>query len=238
MLIVPQFLADTDVHAHNSPETYLHWNAVNWEGGDNANGPIPASSFEALDAILARLADRTLFPNLKTVVLAGHSGGAQVVQHYAVVGKGETVLADAGIHVRYVVANPSTYLYFSEERPVSPDQSCPEFNQWKYGWSGAPAYAQAMSQQAYEAAYAGRDVVYLLGTNDTNPNQAALDKSCSAETQGPYRLARGIAFFDYLQRRNPTMTTQRIVKVEGVGHDGDAMFTSPNGLAVLFDDQD
>jgi len=65
---------------------------VNWEGGDNANGPITVSSFEALDAILGRLADRTIFPNLKTVVLAGHSGGAQVVQHYAIVGKGEDQL--------------------------------------------------------------------------------------------------------------------------------------------------
>jgi len=31
------------------------------------------------------------------------------------------------------------------------------------------------------------------------------------------------------------MTTQRIVDVEGVGHNGDAMFTSASGLSVLFD---
>jgi len=35
-----------------------------WKGGDPAEGPAPASSFEALDAMLAKLADRRLFPNL------------------------------------------------------------------------------------------------------------------------------------------------------------------------------
>ncbi len=213
----------------------MHWGWITWQGGDAANGPIPLSSYEALDAILAKLADRTLFPNLKTVVLAGHSGGAQVVQHYAVVGKGEALLSPAGVHVRYVVANPSTYLYFSEDRPVPPLPSCPNFNQWKYGWDDAPAYAQAMSHDDYEAAYVGRDVVYLLGTNDNNPNHPALDKKCPAEAQGLQRHARGFAYFAYLQKRHPTMTAQRIVEVEGVGHDGDAMFTSPSGLSVLFD---
>ena len=45
-----------------------------WEGGDPAEGPTDASSFDALDAILARLADKRLFPALRAVVIAGHSG--------------------------------------------------------------------------------------------------------------------------------------------------------------------
>jgi len=233
--IVPQFLADGDIRANHLPKTYLHWNWVNWEGGDNANGPISVSSFEALDAILAKLADRTIFPNLKTVVLAGHSGGAQVVQHYAIVGKGEALLSQSGVHVRSIVANPSSYLYFSEDRPVRPVTPCPEFNHWKYGWLGAPSYAQTMSPHDYEQAYVSRDVVYLLGTADTDPNQSALDKRCAAEMQGAYRYERGTLYFAHLMKRNPTMTTQRIVDVEGVGHNGDAMFTSASGLSVLFD---
>jgi hypothetical protein len=34
-------------------------------------------------------------------------------------------------------------------------------------------------------------VIYLLGTADTNPDHPALDKSCMAEAQGPYRYVRG-----------------------------------------------
>jgi hypothetical protein len=235
LMIVPQFLADGDVRAHGAPADFLHWNWTGWEGGSVANGPIAISSFEAIDAILVRLADRALFPNLKIVVVSGHSGGAQIVQRYAVVGRGEDALAKAGVHVRYVVANPSSYLYFDAARPVAVGASCPDVNQWKYGWPGAPAYAQAQSPQGYEAGFVRRDVVYLLGTADTNPDHPALDKSCAGEAQGPYRYARGLAYFDYLHKRNPTMTAQRMVRVEGIGHDGDAMFTSACGLSVLFD---
>ncbi len=193
LLIVPQFLAERDVVAHGLPPDTLRWSLEGWEGGDAAKGPAPISSFEAVDALLAMLADRDRFPNLKHVVLAGHSGGGQVVQRYAVVGQGETALAARGIAVRYVVANPSSYLYFSPDRPQSDGSfsppsaaaSCPRFDRWKYGWTGAPPYAQRLSGADYESRYVKRDVVYLLGANDTDPQFPSLDKSCSGEAEGP-----------------------------------------------------
>src|ERR1700755_1935132 len=108
IMIVPQFLAGIDVDAYHLPADTLRWTLEGWEGGDPAVAPTPASSFEALDAILARLADRKLFPNLRVVVVAGHSGGAQVVQRYAIAGKAEAALKQQGIAVRYVIANPSS----------------------------------------------------------------------------------------------------------------------------------
>jgi len=80
IVIVPQFLAGIDIEAHGLPADTLRWTLEGWEGGEDAIAPSSTSSFEALDAILDRLADRRLFPNLKEVVVAGHSGGAQVVQ--------------------------------------------------------------------------------------------------------------------------------------------------------------
>ncbi|MEG2798029.1 MAG: alpha/beta hydrolase, partial [Pseudomonas sp.] len=65
------------------------------------------------------------------------------------------------------------------------------------------------------------------------PNHPALDKSCEAETQGAYRLMRGHNYFDYLKQRHPQLG-HRLVEVPGVGHDGDKMFTSPEGEKVLF----
>src|ERR1700756_5964144 len=110
-MIVPQFLAGIDIEAYHLPADTLHWSPEGWEGGDPAEGPQPRGSFDALDAILARLADRHLFPDLKQVVVAGHSGGGQVVQRYAIATKGEMALKAAQIGVRYVVANPSSYAY-------------------------------------------------------------------------------------------------------------------------------
>ena len=236
IMIVPQFLAGIDIDAHQLPPDTLRWSLEGWEGGDPAIGPTPASSFDALDAILAHLADRHFFPDLKQVVVAGHSGGGQVVQRYAIAGKGEDALRGEGIAVRYVVANPSSYAYFSAERPEpSIAASCPKFNDWKYGMDERPAYLAAPSPAELEQRYVARRVIYLLGTLDTNPNHPALDKSCMAEAQGPYRYARGHSYFATMQSRDKGTPNHSLWDVAGVGHDGDKMLTSPCGLAALFD---
>jgi pimeloyl-ACP methyl ester carboxylesterase len=117
IMIAPQFLAEVDVDAHNLAPDTVRWTLLGWEAGDPAVGPASVSSFDAMDAILAKLADRRLFPNLSQVVVAGHSGGAQLVQRYAMAAKGEAALTQAGIGVRYVVADPSAYAYFGPDRP-------------------------------------------------------------------------------------------------------------------------
>ena len=75
------------------------------------------SSFAVLDALLETLSDRKHWPALDLVVLAGHSAGGQFVQRYAVA-SAPTVLSHQGIHTRFVVANPSSYLYFDARRPT------------------------------------------------------------------------------------------------------------------------
>jgi pimeloyl-ACP methyl ester carboxylesterase len=236
LMIVPQFLAEIDVGAFQLPADTLRWSLEGWEGGDPAVGPTPASSFDALDAILGKLADRKLFPNLKQVVVAGHSGGGQVVQRYAIAGKGEAALSAEGISVRYVVANPSSYAYFSTERPEQTiAASCPGYNDWKYGMESRPPYLAVPTSAALEKGYVARRVIYLLGTDDTNPNHPALDKSCMAESQGPYRYARGHSYFAAMQARDANTPNHRLWDVPGVGHNGDRMLTSACGLQALFD---
>jgi pimeloyl-ACP methyl ester carboxylesterase len=236
IMIVPQFLAGIDVEAYHLPAATLRWTLEGWEGGEPAVGPTPASSFEALDAILARLADRRLFPNLKQVVIAGHSGGGQVVQRYAIAGRADEQLIRENIGVRYVVANPSSYAYFSAERPEPAiAASCPGFNDWKYGMESRPPYLAAPAASELEQRYVARQVVYLLGTLDTDPDQSALDKSCMAEAQGPYRYARGHAYAAAMQRRDAGTPNHKLWDVPGVGHNGDRMLTSPCGMQALFD---
>jgi pimeloyl-ACP methyl ester carboxylesterase len=236
LMIVPQFLAEIDIDAHKLPADMLRWSLEGWEGGDAALAPNPVSSFEALDAILAKLSDRRIFPNLKQVVVAGHSGGGQVAQRYAIAGKGEAALSRQHIEIRYVVANPSSYAYFNAERPAPKiAASCPGFNNWKYGMDGRPPYLANVTPAALEQRYVEREVIYLLGTLDTNPKHPALDKSCMAEAQGPYRYARGHAYADAMAKRDRGTPNHRVWDVAGVGHDGDKMLTSKCGLAALFD---
>ncbi len=240
-VIAPQFLTRLDVKVRKLPDRMLRWKARGWMDGEPAAGPAALSSFDAVDAILARLADRTIFPKLEQVVLAGHSGGGQVVQRYAVVGRGEASLRAVDVRVRYLIANPSSYLYFSAERPNAEgaagpfiSASCPEFNRWKYGMDERPAYAAGRSPEELERDYARRDVTYLIGAKDTDPDHPALDKSCAAEAQGPHRLARGHAYFAYLKSRSRGEFNQRIHDVSGVGHQAGKMLTSACALAALF----
>ena len=209
--------------------------------GDAALNPYPISSFEVIDTILMHLANREIFPHLQQVVLVGHSAGGQLVQCYAVVGHEESVLQKVGIHIRCVVANPSSYLYFNDQRPTRSgkfgrfDQTkCSNFNSWKYGLAnGTPAYVTQATPKRLEQTYASREVIYLLGTADTNPDLPALDKSCAAEAQGPTHLARGLAYMAYMKLHQNKLN-QRLMKVPGVGHDEVKMLTSVEGVKALY----
>ncbi|WP_406806150.1 alpha/beta hydrolase [Burkholderia semiarida] len=237
MVVAPQFLTRADVRAFSLPAPTLAWTQEGWKGGEPARQPGPISSFAALDALLAHFADRSRYPSLSTVVVIGHSAGAQLLQRYAVAGREGDALARTGIAVRYVVANPSSYLYFDDERPNAEAMAggaCPRATEWKYGLKSAPPYVAAQDVRDLETRYVARHVVYLLGQADTNPTTHFIDRSCAAMAQGPYRLARGLAYFDYLKKRHPDDLAQQVVEVPGVGHDGLGMFTSACGLAVLF----
>jgi pimeloyl-ACP methyl ester carboxylesterase len=235
LVIAPQFLNDTDLVRHPQSDSVLRWHGNDWMAGGLSTGPLALSSFAALDQIIDRISDRREFPDVKQIVIAGHSGGGQVVQRYALLAHDHPALAAAGVKIRYVVANPSSYAYFNEQRPVAFNHAqCPGFNRWKYGLTDMPIYAGGQTAPQIEGIYIKRDVTYLLGQQDTDPQHPALDKGCEAETQGAYRLIRGHNFFDYLLRRNPQGVNQRLVEVPGVGHNGDGMFTSPEGQKVLF----
>ena len=234
LVIAPQFLNESDVKRNHLDNQLLHWNGNDWMAGEPSTGPGQISSYGALDQIIKHLGNRKLFPALKEIVVAGHSGGGQVVQRFALTSHDHPKLQTEGIGLRYVVANPSSYAYFSPQRPVKFDAaSCPGFNDWKYGLRNLPAYAKGRSVEALEQAYVSRNITYLLGQQDTDPNHHALDKGCEAETQGAYRLIRGHNYFDYLKQRHPQLG-HRLVEVPGVGHNGDGMFTSPEGQKVLF----
>jgi len=235
LVIAPQFLNETDIALHPVADTVLRWQGNDWMAGGLSTAPFALSSYAALDQIIARLGDRRQFPDVKEVVIAGHSGGAQVVQRYALLNHDQPELKAAGVHVRYVVANPSSYAYFDERRPLAFSHAkCPDYNRWKYGLTDLPAYADGQTPAQLEANYVQQDIVYLLGQQDIDPNHPALDKSCEAEAQGAYRLARGRSYFEYLKRRHPQGLSQQLVEVPGVGHNGDGMFTSPEGQKVLF----
>lgn len=235
LVIAPQFLNEADIARHDLPDKVLRWRGNEWMAGDLSTAPEALSSYAVLDRLLTRLSNRLEYPTLKEVVIAGHSGGAQVVQRFAMMGEDQPALRQAGVKVRYVIANPSSYAYFDKQRAVAVDPAkCPTFNDWKYGLNHLPSYAKGQTAKTLEQRYIERDITYLLGELDTNAAQPALDKTCAALAQGPSRKERGLNYFKYLTQRHPHDLNQHLVEVPGVGHNGDKMFTSPEGLDALF----
>jgi pimeloyl-ACP methyl ester carboxylesterase len=231
LLIAPQFVEHDDLAGHSVPADTLWWDDQ-WPGGSDARSPAPVSTYDVFDAMLARLADPARFPAMREITIVGHSAGGQIVQRYAVVGKAHELDPGARVPVHLIVSNPSSYFYFSNDRPA-PQAGCADVNQWRYGLAGAPPYVTGTPDEL-EHRYVARRVTYLLGTADTNPNEGDLDRSCGAEAQGPYRFARGMYYIGYLARRHPDGTNQTYAFVRGVGHNNREMFTSACGLAVLF----
>jgi pimeloyl-ACP methyl ester carboxylesterase len=242
LIIAPQFLREVDIPAHRLGPKILRWSQGEWSAGEDAMAPIALSSFGVLDAIVQRLGDRRLFPALQQIVIAGHSAGGQIVQRYAVVGLAPKALP-ADLHVRFVIANPSSFLYFDDLRPAPGGAlvpfpgaaACRRFNRWRYGPRDAPAYVADASFAALEQAYAASDVIYLQGTADNDPKHPDLDTSCAGEAQGANRYERGNAYFHYMQSRHPGGGAQRFWQVPGVAHDASRMFNSECGLAAVFD---
>ena len=90
LLIAPNFFAPQDAKKHTLDGMPL-WrtsgsgNQPGWNGGwDAVNWPWPLSSFQPLDDLLNAFLERTRFPQLERIVVAGHSGGGQIVHRYAV----------------------------------------------------------------------------------------------------------------------------------------------------------
>ena len=248
VIVAPQFLSEVDAVRYPVPLDVPVWSVDGWKEGDlseirrDDSTDRRVSSFAALDALLQMLSDRQHWPALDLVVLAGHSAGGQFVQRYAVAGHAPTMLSQHGIHTRFVVANPSSYLYFDTRRPTEhgfapfPQTHCRGFDHYKYGLQAPNAYVAAQTPQALMSHYARQQVIYLLGTLDADAAHPFLDRSCAAEAQGPTRLARGQAYYRYLSvvLGHEVVRRQHRVLIEGVGHDHQGMFQSPCAIAWLF----
>ncbi len=228
LIVAPQFLADVDPAGDA-----LCWQVEGWKGGYPALGPASLSSFGAMDSLIGLLATEP-GPD-PAVVVFGSSAGGQFVNRYAAVGRGPDVLAARGLRVRFVVANPSTYLYFSRDRPVAvPDGG--QVNDWRYGFGHAPGYVDANPRRSLER-YLGRDVTIVLGELDNDGASLLLEVSPAAMAQGANRLDRGLRYDQHvrgLARAAGLPFRHRLVRLAGVGHTAADVLAAPQTRKIVF----
>ena len=219
-------------------------NEVNWScGGDSwRSGGVALSndkltSYDLMDELLRKLGRKNVFPNLKSIVLAGHSAGGQFVTRYEMANK---VHDSLGVPILYVVSNPSSYAYLDatrpaadgkEFRPFSDGRNCVTFDRWPYGLQSRTGYAAQTPEDVLKKQLVSRPVVYLLGEIDILP-LGGFDSSCPAMAQGPTRLARGQAFASYVNQKFGAQ--HKVTVVPLCGHNARCMFTSEAALALVF----
>jgi pimeloyl-ACP methyl ester carboxylesterase len=212
------------------------WWADDWREGGASGG---LSSYTAMDNLIATLRSG-YFPNLKWVVVCGHSAGGQFTQRYAAFTDIDLRSAPNSPFIKFVPANPSSYVYLNEYRPgpnntwIIPQEcsSGDHYNEWKYGLDGLYGYTAARGVNWPRTHLPTCQVELLAGTADVNEDHG-FDASCAAMRQGPTRYERAHNFNAYMDQFYPSNRFS-ITDVPGVGHDSTLMFASPQGRAALF----
>jgi len=183
-----------------------------------------------LDDLLLKIQASDVFPNLRSVVVAGHSAGGQFVTNYEMTNRLHEQLR---IPPTYVTANASVYAYPDDERPVSvTTRGCPTFANWPFGLSARTGYAARPSADEIVQQAARRSVTYLVGELDTQPLEGGFYGSCAGRAQGATRFARGVAFGKHMSERYKA--GHAAIAVPGCAHSESCMFLSRAGLGVLF----
>jgi len=255
IILAPHTLTERDLRTYDlDDDEKIAFFSGGWRQGDNSLDtedhprPFTASNYEFYDEMLTQLANRSVFPNLKKIVFTGHSAGGQVTNRYAAGTKvPDTVLRPAGIEIRFIVANPSSYVYFNGERRVAGTldqfdipteqelENAPRYNRYIYGMEGLNPYMSAAGVDLIRNQYQRREVYIFLGEQDRG--SASLDSSAGAMLEGRFRYERGRIYHNYVQHVFGAGTgyLHKKAVAMGLAHDGNGMYNSPQGQRLLFD---
>ena len=256
LVIAPHMIDRTDRAEPNE----IAWQ-TSWRTGGPALADASLSSFDFVDEILRKLAKKAVFPNLKHIVVAGHSAGGQYVNRYAMSNKVHDTL---GVAVSYVVANPSSYAwpdkvrplvegdaepaaakdgwnYMPSANPLPPHTNftfgpfdatkAPTYNNWPAGFENRTGYTAQLTNEQLRKQLVERPTTFLLGQVDTLP-LGGFDSSPSSMAQGPTRRARGEAYVKYV---NEVLGAKhRIFIVSECGHNDRCVYTTGKVLPFIF----
>jgi len=254
IVIAPHFTACNDKLEPN--EVGWSCNGDSWRSGGLAATHKELSSFDFMDEIVRKLGKKSVFPNLKAIVVAGHSAGGQYVTRYEMANRVHDTI---GTPMTYVVANPSSYAWPSATRPLPADDatlenakgawntekphtafsygpfdatSCQNYDRWPAGFTNRTAgYTAKTTDDQLKQQLVSRPTTYLLGQVDTLP-LGGFDSSCTAMAQGATRRARGEAFAKYVNEQLGAKHAIQIVPE--CGHNDRCVYTTDAVFPVIF----
>jgi len=258
VVIAPR-LSSADGNCRNAlADNEVSWSCTgdSWRSGGASVNHRELTSFDFVDQILNKLADKTIFPNMSAIVVAGHSAGGQFVARYQMANRVHETL---GVHVSYVVANPSSYAWPDGSRPQSIDDAAPDnakaawesekphtkftygpfeasaclnYNRWPAGLENRTSgYTAKMTDDQLKKQLVARPTTFLFGQVDVLP-LGGFDSSCPAMAQGATRRARGEAYVKYVNEK--LGAAHHIEIVPECGHNDRCIYTTDAVLPFIF----
>ena len=258
VVIAPSFLSADRGCMDKLQPNEVSWSCRgdSWRSGGTALSDPKLTSFDFVDELLRRLADKKTFPNLTSIVIAGHSAGGQFVSRYEMANRvGDTL----GVAVSYVVANPSSYAWPDPSRVLPVDDAsvesavggwkletphtkfsygpfdaskAPDYDLWPYGLEKRTGgYTAKMTDDQLKKQLVSRPTTYLLSQVDTLP-LGGFDSSPNAMAQGATRRARGEAFVKYINENLGAKAG--VIIVPECGHNDRCVYTTDAVLKVIF----
>lgn len=250
LIVAPQFFGVNSIK-QQIPNGLLAWKVSPYRGSSLACiGPqkedISFSAHNVMNQLLTNIANSDRFPNLKTVVVCGHSSGGQMAQRYAIT---SAFRPKKGVAVRFVASGPSSYAYLNEKRPRQGSpvtfesldgemlEKYPLYNNWGFGLENRYQAFRRAKDDYLRQRYASRRVLYLCGSKDNNPNDPSMSTNYGAMLQGRNRLERMKLFYAHLidVYGEDIKKTHAMAIASGVDHNGFKAYASPAGLKFLFD---
>jgi hypothetical protein len=211
------------------------------------------SAYAFTDALVEKLSSCENFPNLRDVVVIGHSGGGQHTGRYAAVTP--VVERFARLRFKFVPTNPSTWAFLNDQRWANNqwtndtdlilaevnsqpfDTQCTSigsYNRWGRGLdritNSSYISGQELSADQIRNNWRSRNIVYFIGDED-NCDCGSMDSSCTARTQGPFRLQRAHSMYNNVTEFFPPFdgAVHELSEGPGCGHSSGCMYRSEPG---------
>jgi len=249
VIMAPIVLNQDDQAAGGVEPNWLAYRQSNWQMGGSSHFPSlqkgSVTFFSALDKMIDAVMDRRWFPNVKQVVVAGHSLGGQAAMRYALTRKQRRYESN----IKFWVGNPGSWTWLTNNTEATPapnwdpknlnGQNCTaDVDTWPYGLGGNTSKIAKYGRKRVlanvsdaVALYRWRNIQYALALLDNGSG----DTHCPAQYQGYNHLHRGSNFALALaQMPGGWPVNHSLNYVAGVSHQDYAMYADTRSMQYIF----
>ena len=236
LIVAPTFLNELDLRLGSVKENEVSYKGTGWSMGGLVHHPKSlkgASSFEVVDQFIEMLTDSEQFPNMKKVVMVGHSLGAQATQRYALLAKPKSYESK----LKFWIGDPGAWVWTEQGRTnITSNLTSSSFD-WPYGFKNAkkvPAFARHRAHNGGRElidVYHSRKIHYAFALNDNGPGNT----HDAPEQEGPNRISRSAAYIVALGSDTDLFKKHHTVDfVPGISHQDYPMLAYYGRIKSIF----